>query len=117
MAVTIKETSKEFTAIEKYLMTISPEIEVIKNLPDGTVLNVDGYLLFDDIKDTGESSEIMSIITTDKKVFSTQSATFKRAVKDIFSVMGKYPFPVKKISATTKAGRPYVNAVLAYEEL
>lgn len=117
MAVTIKETSKEFTAVDKYLMTISPEIETIKNLPDGTVLNVDGYILFDDIKDTGESLEIMSLITTDKKVFSTQSVTFKRAIKDIFSVMGEYPFPVKKISGTTKAGRPFVNGVLAYEEL
>lgn len=53
----------------------------------------------------------MSIITTDNAVYSTQSLTFKRSIKDIEVIM-QFPFPVKKISGQTKAGRNFVDCVL-----
>ena len=114
--ITITNTTKEFTAIEKYLMTTAPTIKTVKTLQDGDVINVAGYLEFVDEKEDGTTAELMSIITTDNNVYSTQSATFKRAIKDIEGIM-KFPFPVKKISGQSKAGRNFVDCVLDIDSL
>lgn len=115
--VDIKEMSREFTKVEKYLMTISPDIEPLKNIEDGESIPVDGYLIFTDIKDNGDTQEIVSIITPDKKVYSGQSATFKQSLKDIESVMDGEKFSIVKISRKTKAGRDYINCTLDVSNL
>ena len=110
--VEIKEMSREFTKIEKYLMTTAPDIEPLKNISDGVSIRVDGYIIFNDVKDNGETQEIVSIITPDKKVYSGQSATFRQSLKDIDGVMEGEKFSIVKISGKTKAGRDYINCVL-----
>lgn len=116
--ITIKTTSREFTPAEKYLMTIAPNITSMKDLADGEKIVVDGFLTFDDMKEkTGEVVEVLSIITPEKKVFSCQSATFKRSISDIDSVMETAPFTVIKISGKTKAGRDFINCVLDVESI
>lgn len=114
--IKVTNQTKEFTEIEKYLMTTAPTIKTIKTLQDGDVINVAGYLEFIDEKEDGTTAEIMSIITTDKTVYSTQSVTFKRSIKNIEVVM-QFPFPVKKFSGQSKAGRKYVDCVLDIESL
>lgn len=115
--VEIKEMSREFTKVEKYLMTTAPDIEPLKNIADDESIPVDGYLIFDDIKDNGEVQEIVSIITPEKKVYSGQSATFKRSLKDIENVMEGEKFSIIKISGKTKAGREYINCTLDVSNL
>lgn len=115
--VEIKEMSREFTKVEKYLMTIAPDIEPLKNIADGESIPVDGYLIFNDIKDDGSIQEIVSIITPDKKVYSGQSATFKQSFKDIENVMEGDKFSIVKISGKTKAGRDYINCILDVSNL
>lgn len=115
--VEIQEMSREFTKVEKYLMTTAPDIEPLKNIADGECIPIDGFLIFDDIKDTGEKCEIVSIITPDKKVYSGQSATFKKSLKDIESVMSGEKFSIIKISGKTKAGRDYINCTLDVSNL
>lgn len=114
--IKVTNQTKEFTEIEKYLMTTAPTIKTVKTLQDGDVINVAGYLEFVDEKEDGTTAELMSIITTDKSVYSTQSVTFKRSIKNIECVM-QFPFPVKKISGQSKAGRNYVDCVLDIESL
>lgn len=114
--IKVTNQTKEFTEIEKYLMTTAPTIKTVKTLQDGDVINVAGYLEFIDEKEDGTTAELMSIITTDKAVYSTQSVTFKRSIKNIEVVM-QFPFPVKKISGQSKAGRKYVDCVLDIESL
>lgn len=117
--INIIEKSREFNDVETYLMTIAPSITSIKDVEEGTKIEVDGYLMFDDVKENGDTSEIMSIITTDKKVYSTKSATFKRSLKDIATIKninGK-PFTIVKINGETKGGRPFVNCILDIESL
>lgn len=114
--IKVTNQTKEFTEIEKYLMTTAPTIKTVKTLQDGEVINVAGYLEFVDEKEDGATAELMSIITTDKAVYSTQSVTFKRSIKNIEAVM-EFPFPVKKISGQSKAGRKYVDCVLDIESL
>lgn len=114
--IKVTNQTKEFTEIEKYLMTTAPTIKTVKTLQDGDVINVAGYLEFVDEKEDGAPAELMSIITTDKAVYSTQSVTFKRSIKNIEAVM-QFPFPVKKISGQSKAGRNYVDCVLDIDSL
>lgn len=116
--INIKEMSKEFNEVEKYLMTIAPSIISMKDVEDGEHITVDGILMFEDIKeDTGETVEVMSIITPEKHVYSCQSATFKRSVRDISNIMSGKPFTVIKTSGKTKANRDYINCVLDVENL
>ena len=116
--INIKEMSRDFSEVEKYLMTIAPSIVSAKDVKDGEHITVDGILVFEDVKETtGEVVEVMSIITPDKKVYSCQSATFKRSIGDISSIMGGKPFTVIKTSGKTKAGRDYINCVLDTTEL
>lgn len=114
--IKVTNQTKEFTSIEKYLMTTAPTIKSVKTLQDGDVINVAGYLEFVDEKDDGTAAELMSLITTDNAVYTTQSVTFKRSIKGIEAIM-QFPFPVKKISGQTKAGRNYVNCVLDIDSL
>lgn len=117
MAITIKETSRQFNEVEQYLMTIAPSIISLKDVADGEKITVDGVLIFEDTKDTGESVDIMSIITPEKKVYSCQSATFKRSIEDISKIMGDKQFTVIKTSGQTKAGRSFINCVLDIDTL
>lgn len=116
--IRIIEQSREFNEVEQYLMTIAPSIISAKDAENGERITVDGILTFEDIKEgTGESVEIMSIITPEKQVYSCQSATFKRSIGDISSIMGDKPFTVIKTSGKTKAGRDYINCVLDVDSL
>lgn len=115
--ITIKNETRNFTKVEQYLMTKAPTIKTVKTLDDGDVINVAGYIEFVDVKEDGTTSELMSIITPDNMVYSTQSVTFKRSIKDIETVMQGFPFPVKKISGQSNAGRKYVDCVLDIDSL
>lgn len=109
----IKTTSREFNEVETYLMTISPAIVSLKDVPDGTKIPVDGYMVFEDVKEeTGEATEVLSIITPDKDVYCCQSSTFKRSVNDIAGIMHGKPFTIVKTSGKTKAGRDFINCTL-----
>lgn len=111
--IRIKEMSKDFNKTEKYLMTISPGIVTMKEVPDGTHIRVAGTLMFEDVKeDSGEIVEVLSIITPDKKVYSCQSATFKRSIAVIAAIMEGSDFTVIKTSGKTRSGRDYINCVL-----
>lgn len=116
--IKIKEASRELTEVEQYLMTISPAIESMKDVADGTHIPVSATLNFIDVKEaTGEETEILSILTPDNKVYSCQSATFKRSIKDIATIMHGKEFTVIKTSGKTKAGRDYINCLLDVESL
>lgn len=116
--VEIKTVSREFTEVEQYLMTIAPSIQPAKDVEDGTHITVDGVMEFTDIKEnTGEAVDVMSIITPDKQVYSCQSATFKRSIRDISNIMKGKEFTVIKTSGKTKAGRDFINCVLDTESL
>lgn len=108
----------EYNEIEKYLMTISPAIVSMKKLPDGEKITVKKYMIFEDVKeDTGETVEILSILTPDNKVYSAQSKTFKRTFNDITAIVGDQQFTIIKTSGKTKAGRDFINCILDVESI
>lgn len=108
----IYENSREFSKVEIYLMTSSPDAESIKNVSDETLIPIDGYILFKDKDQNGEETDILSLITPDKKVYACQSETFKRSFLEIFELMDGEPFSIVKKSGVTKAGRDFINCVL-----
>lgn len=111
-------SNQEYNDIEKYLMTISPSIVSMKNLPDGEKIPVKKYMIFQDVKEnTGEVVEILSILTPDNKVYSAQSATVKRSFNDIVSIMGDKSFTIIKTSGKTKANRDFINCILDVESI
>lgn len=115
--IKVMETSREVTAIEQYLMTVSPSMISMKDVEDGTPIVVDCFMTFEDVKPTGESVEILSILTPDRKVYACQSATFKQSIHDIAQIMNGNAFPIVKVSGKTKAGRDYINCILDVDGL
>lgn len=116
--IQINEMSRDFNNVEKYLMTIAPSIVTLKDVETGTKITVDGWMFFTDVKEsTGEEVEVMSIITPDKQVYSCQSATFKKSVRDIATIMEGKPFTIIKTDGTTNSGRKYINCILDIESL
>lgn len=110
--VTIKEQSRDFNNVEKYLMTSNPNITSMKNVEDGTSIPVAGWLTYEDTKKDGKVEHIMSIITPANEVYAFQSDTFIESLMDIDSVMDGGAYSIIKTSGTTKAGRPYINCYL-----
>ena len=117
--IEIKETSRELTKVEKYLLTQSPELKSMKDVEDGRVCNVTAWVIFDDIKEeSGEVTTILSFMDDDKNSYNTNSATFIRSFKDIVNLFEADDIiPVKKISGKSKNGRTYVNCVLDIDSM
>lgn len=115
--IEMKSTSRELSKVERYRLTLSPEIKTVQDLPDDEVINVVAYCTFNDVnEETGEVAQLLGILDKDGKSYVTQSATFKRSfsdIADIFADEGESEFSIRKISGVTKANRPYVNCVLA----
>lgn len=110
--ITITNTSRELTEVEQYLMTMDSCITSMKDVADGTSISVDAYIEYKDTKNDGTEAELLSIITVDGKVYSTQSATFKNSLKSIHELMHGKPYAIIKRSGETKAGRPFVDCGL-----
>lgn len=115
--ISIKQESREFTKVERYLLTQSPDIVSMQKVEDGTSIEYGGHLVFIDTKEDGEEVEILSIITPEKKVYSVQSKTFRRSLEDILTVMEGEPFSIIKFSGASNAGRKYVNCKLDISKL
>lgn len=116
--MTILKTSRDFTNVEKYLMTQDPGIISVKDVPDFTHMDVSGYLLYEDQNAKGETSELLSVIgkvdgTT--KVWCCQSATFKRSFEQMFELFEGEPFTIIKTSGVSKGGKNYVDCRLAID--
>lgn len=116
--MTILVASRDFTNIEKYLMTQDPGIISVKDVPDSTRMDVSGYLLYEDQNAKGETSELLSVIGSvdgTTKVWCCQSATFKRSFGQMFELFEGEPFTVIKTSGISKGGKNYVDCRLAID--
>lgn len=115
--VQIKETSRELSKAEQYMLTISPAIVSVNKIPDGTKIDVEAYAVYDSVnEETGENSEILAILTKGKEVYATCSKTFKHSFYDMVSIFGT-DFTLEKITGTSKGGRTYVNCTLDVSNL
>lgn len=111
--MTIIKASREFNKVEVYKMTQDQGAFAVKNVPDGTVLPVSGYLLYEDVNHKGENQELLSVLGEDGTVWTCQSATFKRSLMQMADLFEDEPFSIKKMSGVTKANKDYVDCCLA----
>lgn len=115
--IEITKTSRELTKVEKYLMTVSPEIKTVKSIEDGGIIKVKAYLEFTDTKEDGEEVELLSILDENNQAYSAQSPTFKKSFYNIVDIFDDGDgFPIKKITGTSKSGRDFVDCVYAIPE-
>ena len=114
----IKNSNKELNSVEEYALTSSRDAKMIKEIPDNTKLEVEVYANFTKTnEETGEVTELLSILTTDNEVYTTQSETFKRSFSDCVMAARSFPvIPIIKISGVTKSGRDFVDCTLDIEK-
>lgn len=116
----IIKKSRDFSAKEIYRMTEDSAVLSVKDVADHTILNVNGYLTFEDTNSNDETSEILAIMGADDNgeitVWACQSATFKCSFMNIVDINTESgidievePIAIEKLSGTTKAGRGYVD--------
>lgn len=111
--INIKYTSRELTNVEQYIMTLDNDIVSCKDLDDGTVIEIDAYCEFEDVKDDGKTETVFSILATDGTVYACTSKTFARNVKEIADIYKGDKFSIVKRSGQTKAGKDFIYASLA----
>lgn len=112
--VKITNKSQEFSNLEVYKMTKSHNLNTLKNLENGVKLEVAGFMEWEDVdEETGEITQLMSLLTTDGTAYVTQSDTFKR---DFFDIVGifehSFPITVEHGVGKSKAGREYHYCVV-----
>lgn len=105
--------SREFNKVEIYKMTQDQGAVSVKDVPDGTTLQVSGYLIYEDVDHKGENHELLSVLGEDGTVWTCQSATFKRRFKQMADLFEDEPFSIKKMSGVTKSNKDYVDCCLA----
>ena len=96
-----------------YLMTKNPDMTSIKDVEDGTQLDITHVCRFTDANKDGDIVEIETYMDTSGNVYATQSATFKEYFEDIRSIFAGEDVSVMKKSGETNAGREYVYCTLA----
>ena len=107
--VKITNKSQEFSNLEVYNMTKSHKLNTLKNLENGAKLEVAGFMEWEDTnEETGEVTELMSLLTTDGTAYVTQSDTFKRDFFDIVEIFDhNFPITIEHGVGKSKAGREY----------
>lgn len=110
----IIKQSRELTAAEIYTMTKSARINKVSESVDST-LEIDAYLLYEDEQED-RITEILSILTTDGKVYATNSPTFQREFNDlvtIFELTKEALPPIKIVEGLSKSGRTFYRCDIA----
>lgn len=96
-----------------YLMTKNPDMTSIKDVEDGTQLDITHVCRFTDTNRDGNIVEIETYMDTSGNVYATQSATFKAYFDDICTIFIGEDVSIIKRSGKTNAGRDYVYCTLA----
>lgn len=114
--INIIETSRELTKVEQYLLTMSDDIIPMKTVEDGTEIDVSAFIVFEDVKEDGETNRILTVLDESGKAYCTQSKTFENQLRSIAEITG-YPVYIKKKSGVTKAGRDFVTCAMNIEKV
>ena len=113
----IIKKSGELTIMEQYQLTMSPKIHRIKDCA-GQRFDVAKWCIYEDIdKKSGDTKEILSMMSPEDEVFATNSSTFKNGFNDILSLlesggMSGMVFSLEVITGTSKAGREFFTCAL-----
>ena len=97
-----------------YLMTKNPDMTSIKDVEDGTQLDITHVCRFTDTNRDGNIVEIETYMDTNGNVYATQSTTFKAYFDDICTIfIGEDVSIIKRSGRIERSGRDYVYCTLA----
>lgn len=112
--MTIKtQFPEEISKKDLYKMTKGDTVSVRDGV--GVIFKTAAYILYQDTNQRGENVEVLSIMTSDRTVYSTISETFKTRFFDIVETFGD-ELPDTDIlitEGTSKAGRQYASCTIA----
>ena len=113
----IINSSENLTPKEIYFLTMSPKTRKMKEAI-GSRIEIGAWAAYEDVnKKTGESQEVLAIMTPEGEIFATNSPTFKEdffQMQDLFTNMGETVHSISVISGTSKNGREFIGC--AYED-
>lgn len=99
-------------ARDQYKMTKSPEVQKMTEAA-GSVLEVAAWINYEVMDEsTGESKEIIAIMTAEGEMFATISKIFIKGFKDIVEIFGDNVGLIKVVSNTSRAGRNYITCTI-----
>lgn len=110
----ILETSREFTAAEKWKMTRDAAIQKMSEIEGQTFKPVE-YCVYNDTNSDGVEQTLLSIMAEDGVVYATNSETFRREFLDMCNVFRESHEEIEKISVmggTTNSGRHFITCAL-----
>lgn len=112
----IIEQSRELDKTTLYDLTMSPLIDTFQNVPDGTIIRPEEWVIFEREDYEGKIATLLSIKDAESgRVRCAQSATFRENFKQIADLFGDEPFEIVKYTGQTKSGRDYIYCVLYHE--
>lgn len=110
-----KSNEASYEKKEIYMMTKSPQIQKMSDLADrNETITVNGYIIYEDDKQDGITTRILSIEIHTGEIFATNSPTFIDSFTDLVAMMEELPLNIVVLRKKSKNGsRTYILADLA----
>ena len=111
----IIEKSREFKASETWKLTRDAGIQKMSDIEGQSFKPVD-YCVYTDTNSEGQAQTLLSVMSDEGVVYTTNSETFRREFLDMVKVFKDAGEELEKImvmGGTTNAGRHFITCALA----
>ena len=108
--MTIIKANKEFSKMELYKLTRSPEARPLKEAVD-QIIELENYIIYETEDKDGKTVKLVSFEDKSGAVFTTNSGVVYKEVNTLIDDFGEINI-IKVIKGTTKSGREFLNIVL-----
>lgn len=111
----IRSKNENISVKEKYLMSMNPEIQRMRDA-EGTTIPVVNWMLYVDKDKEGNEQTLLSILSEDNVAYATNSRTFIESFAtlcDMFDDAGEEITAIKVIGGQSKAGRHFITCAYA----
>ena len=111
----IRTKNENISVKEKYLMSMNPEIQRMRDA-EGMNVPVVNWMLYSDTDKEGNEQILLSILSEDNVAYATNSKTFIEAFSelcDMFTDSGEEITAIKVIGGQSKAGRHFITCAYA----
>lgn len=111
----IRTKNENISVKEKYLMSMNPEIQRMRDA-EGMNVPVLNWMLYSDVDKEGNEQTLLSILSEDNVAYATNSRTFIEsfaALCDMFTESGEEITAIKVIGGQSKAGRHFITCAYA----
>lgn len=111
----IRTKNENISVKEKYLMSMNPEIQRMRDV-EGMNVPVVNWMLYSDTDKEGNEQTLLSILSEDNVAYATNSRTFIESFAtlcDMFTESGEEITAIKVIGGQSKAGRHFITCAYA----